>query len=86
MRTSFTRLGLGMIFAVVLVYLVMAVNFQSWVGPVHHPHGAAGRDGRHALDAVPHGDNTECTEPDGSNHVYRCRHRQQYPAGHVRQR
>jgi multidrug efflux pump subunit AcrB len=33
MRTSFTRLGLGMIFAVVLVYLVMAINFQSWIDP-----------------------------------------------------
>jgi multidrug efflux pump subunit AcrB len=33
MRASFTRLGLGMIFAVVLVYLVMAVNFQSWLDP-----------------------------------------------------
>jgi multidrug efflux pump subunit AcrB len=33
MRTSFLRLGLGMIFAVVLVYLLMAVNFQSWLDP-----------------------------------------------------
>ena len=33
MRTSFYRLGLGLIFAVVLVYLLMAVNFQSWVDP-----------------------------------------------------
>jgi multidrug efflux pump subunit AcrB len=33
MRTSFTRLGLGMIFAVVLVYLVMTINFQSWLDP-----------------------------------------------------
>ncbi len=33
MRTSFYRLGLGLIFAVVLVYLIMAVNFQSWVDP-----------------------------------------------------
>src|SRR3984885_6327538 len=33
MRTSFTRLGLGMIFAVVLVFLVMTVNFQSWLDP-----------------------------------------------------
>jgi multidrug efflux pump subunit AcrB len=33
MRTSFTRLGLGMVFAVVLVYLVMAINFQSWLDP-----------------------------------------------------
>ncbi|HLI87014.1 MAG TPA: efflux RND transporter permease subunit [Bryobacteraceae bacterium] len=33
MKTSFFRLGLGMVFAVVLVYLLMAVNFQSWVDP-----------------------------------------------------
>ncbi len=33
MRASFLRLGLGMIFAVVLVYLLMTVNFQSWVDP-----------------------------------------------------
>jgi multidrug efflux pump subunit AcrB len=33
MRSSFFRLGLGMIFAVVLVYLLMTVNFQSWVDP-----------------------------------------------------
>jgi len=33
MQTSFVRLGLGMAFAVVLVYLLMAVNFQSWLDP-----------------------------------------------------
>jgi multidrug efflux pump subunit AcrB len=33
MENSFYRLGLGMIFAVVLVYLLMAVNFQSWMDP-----------------------------------------------------
>ncbi len=33
MQSSFYRLGLGMIFAVILVYLLMAVNFQSWVDP-----------------------------------------------------
>ncbi|MBV8818599.1 MAG: efflux RND transporter permease subunit, partial [Acidobacteriaceae bacterium] len=33
METSFYRLGLGMLFAVVLVYLLMAVNFQSWLDP-----------------------------------------------------
>jgi multidrug efflux pump subunit AcrB len=33
METSFYRLGLGMAFAVVLVYLLMAVNFQSWLDP-----------------------------------------------------
>jgi len=33
MQSSFFRLGLGMIFAVLLVYLLMTVNFQSWVDP-----------------------------------------------------
>ncbi|HEY3457857.1 MAG TPA: efflux RND transporter permease subunit, partial [Bryobacteraceae bacterium] len=33
MGSSFFRLGLGMIFAVVLVYLLMTVNFQSWLDP-----------------------------------------------------
>ena len=33
MDTSFFRLGLGMIAAVILVYLLMAVNFQSWLDP-----------------------------------------------------
>jgi len=33
MHDSFTRLGFGIIFAMLLVYLLMAVNFQSWVDP-----------------------------------------------------
>jgi multidrug efflux pump subunit AcrB len=33
MRQSFTGLGLGMIFAVLLVYLLMVVNFQTWLDP-----------------------------------------------------
>jgi multidrug efflux pump subunit AcrB len=33
MQSSFYRLGLGLLFAVVLVYLLMSVNFQSWLDP-----------------------------------------------------
>jgi hypothetical protein len=33
MRTSFIGLGVGMVFAVLLVYFVMVVNFQSWLDP-----------------------------------------------------
>ena len=33
MQSSFLRLGWGMLFAVVLVYLLMTVNFQSWLDP-----------------------------------------------------
>ncbi|MEP7000948.1 MAG: efflux RND transporter permease subunit, partial [bacterium] len=34
MRTSFTGLGLGIIFAILLVYIVLVVNFQSWLDPL----------------------------------------------------
>jgi multidrug efflux pump subunit AcrB len=33
MNASFLGLGLGIVFAVVLVYLLMVVNFQSWLEP-----------------------------------------------------
>ena len=34
MQDSFVRLGIGIIFALALVYLLMAVNFQSWLDPL----------------------------------------------------
>ena len=34
MDSSFTNMGLGLIFAVLLVYLLMVVNFQSWLDPL----------------------------------------------------
>jgi multidrug efflux pump subunit AcrB len=34
MRESFTGLSLGLAFAVILVYLLMVVNFQSWMDPL----------------------------------------------------
>jgi multidrug efflux pump subunit AcrB len=33
MNSSFLHLGLGIIAAIILVYLLMALNFQSWSGP-----------------------------------------------------
>src|SRR5438105_6316971 len=33
MESAFLRLGLGLVFAAVLVYLLMVVNFQSWTDP-----------------------------------------------------
>ena len=33
MESSFTRLGWGLVFAILLVYLLMVVNFQSWLDP-----------------------------------------------------
>jgi len=34
MQQSFVRLGIGILFAMGLVYLLMAVNFQSWLDPL----------------------------------------------------
>jgi multidrug efflux pump subunit AcrB len=34
MNESFTGLGTGLVFAIVLVYLLMVVNFQSWLDPL----------------------------------------------------
>ncbi|MDX2182099.1 MAG: efflux RND transporter permease subunit [Bryobacteraceae bacterium] len=33
MDSSFRRLGLGLVFSILLVYLLMVVNFQSWLDP-----------------------------------------------------
>ncbi|HEY4305529.1 MAG TPA: efflux RND transporter permease subunit [Gemmatimonadaceae bacterium] len=34
MRDSFTGLGFGILFAIVLVYIILVVNFQSWLDPL----------------------------------------------------
>ena len=34
MNTAFSRLGVGIVFAVALVYFLMVVNFQSWLDPL----------------------------------------------------
>ena len=34
MTDSFLRLGVGIVFAIILVYLLMAINFQSWIDPL----------------------------------------------------
>ena len=34
MKTSFIGLGIGLIMAIVLVYLLIVVNFQSWIDPL----------------------------------------------------
>ena len=42
MNSSFTGLSLGLLGAVVLVYLLLAVNFQSWLDPLVVVSGAPG--------------------------------------------
>ncbi len=52
MTLAFVGLGLGLVFAVVLVYLLMVVNFQSWLDPFIILTALPGRARRHRLDAV----------------------------------
>lgn len=33
MHAAFTRLGIGFLFAIILVYSIMVINFQSWLDP-----------------------------------------------------
>ncbi len=33
MKTAFKKLGFGFIFAIILVYFIMVINFQSWLDP-----------------------------------------------------
>ncbi len=75
MHDSFTRLGFGIIFAMLLVYLLMVVNFQSLGGPVHHHDGHSRRVWRHFVDAVRHPDHAERSLADGRHHGHRRGHR-----------
>jgi len=34
MSSSFLQMGLGLVFAIVLIYLLLTVNFESWVDPL----------------------------------------------------
>jgi multidrug efflux pump subunit AcrB len=45
MQSSFRRPRFGLIFAVVLVYLLMVINFQSWIDPLIILMALPGRDG-----------------------------------------
>ena len=86
MQSSFFRLGLGMIFAVVLVYLLMTVNFPILGGPFHHSDGTARRNCRDSVDAVHHRHDAQRSLVDGRHHVRRCGDREQHSDRHVRQR
>ena len=54
MNASFAGLGFGLLFAVVLVYLLMVVNFQSWLDPLIILMALPGALSGHRLDALRH--------------------------------
>ena len=80
------RMAYGMLLAVVLVYLLMAVNFQSWLDPLIILMALPGAIAGVLLDAVADADQHLRAGADGRDHVHRRGDQQLEPAGHVRQR
>ena len=86
MKSSFTGLGLGLLGAIVLAYLLIVVNFQSWLDPfiiiTALPGALAGICWMllitHTTLSVP--------SLDRRDHVHGRGHRQQYSDGVVRAR
>ena len=85
MHASYTGLYVGLAFSMVLVYLLMVVNFQSWTEAVHHHHGAALRTHWNHLDALRDGHYVECAGADGCDNVYGSSYGEQRSGGHLRQ-
>ena len=70
----------------VLVYLLMVVNFQTWLDPFIIITALPAGFGRHRVDAVRRPTRRSACRPDGRDHVRRRGDGQQHPDGHVRQR
>src|SRR5262249_17408316 len=68
MHDSFRNLAFGLLFAAVLVYLLMLVNYQNFGDPFVVILATSGDAMRNRHDAVHHGDELECALPDGSHH------------------
>ena len=85
MRTSYIGLIGGLGFAIILVYMLIVVNFQSWLDPFIIIHGSARRASRHYSVSLHHPYDAQCSGPDGSHYVHGCGHVQQYSRGGFRQ-
>ena len=85
MRSSYIALLGGLVFAIVLVYMLIVVNFQSLARSVHHHHRAARGAGRHRALSLPHPHHAQRAGADGRHHVHGRGHGQQHSCGLVRQ-
>ena len=86
MHASYVGLGVGLIFAVVLVYLLMVVNFQSWLDPLIILMAVPGAFRGHPVDALGDADEPQRARADGHDHVHRRGDGELDPDDHVRQR
>ena len=81
MNSAFSGLLFGLLGAIVLIYLLIVVNFQSWGDPFVIITALPAALGRHRLDAVCHAYDAVGAGADRRHHVHGRRHRQQR-AGH----
>ena len=86
MTTAFSGLGFGLLGAIVLIYLLIVVNFQSWVDPFRHHHRAPGRAGGHRVDAVHDRHDPFRPRPDRRHHVHGRGDSQLHPCRQLRAR
>ena len=71
MRSSYVgSLMGGLIFAILLDYLLIVVNFQSWLDPSHHDFGAARGSGGNCMVPLCYTYNVERSRSDGDDHVH----------------
>ncbi len=81
MQTSYQGLLAGLMGAIVLVYLLIVVNFQSWLDPFIIITGFPPRSGRYRDFPVRHPHHPQRSRSYGCHHVYGRSHRQQYSGG-----
>ncbi len=86
MRESFIGLIGGLLFAILLVYLLIVVNFQSWLDPFIIITALASGVSGHSPDAFPDSHDAQRPGDDGRHHVHGCSYGQQHPCGEFRER
>ena len=85
MKESYSGLFSGMALAVVLVFLLLVINFQSWIDPLIVLFGSAVCARRRDMDAVSFADPHQRAGIDGYADVHRADHGQQHSGRHLRQ-
>ena len=83
---AYQQLFVGIALAVVLIYLLIVVNFQSWLDPFVIVERAADRARRHRLDAVRHAHDAVGSRAYRGDHVHGRGDREQHSGRQLRAR
>ena len=83
MSSSYSGLIIGLLMSIVLVYLLIVVNFQSWLDPFIIITALPGALAGILLDPVPDAHDVECSRADGRRHVHGRCNGEQHPADFV---